>query len=75
MRIQILSDVHAEFHQDHGLSFLDALDPTDVDVLVVAGDLGIDQSLLTMIDGLADLYPQVVLWGETMSYTGRTQVG
>ena len=36
MRVQVLSDLHFEFHRDGGEEFVRLLDPTDVDVLVVA---------------------------------------
>jgi predicted phosphodiesterase len=37
--ILVLSDLHFEHHRDHGRSFIEALDPSGVDVVVVAGDL------------------------------------
>jgi len=39
MKIQIISDIHLEFHADGGKEFLKLLDPSLADVLVVAGDL------------------------------------
>ena len=39
MRIQLLSDLHLEFHSDGGLAWLDALDLSCADVLVLAGDI------------------------------------
>lgn len=39
LTIQPLSDTHFEYHRDHGVSFVASLDPTDVDVLVLAGDI------------------------------------
>ena len=39
MRIQILSDLHFEFHADAGASFVASIDPSGDDVLVLAGDL------------------------------------
>ena len=40
MRLQVLSDIHTEFHKDSGEQFIhDYLRPKDVDVLIVAGDL------------------------------------
>ena len=39
MKIQLLSDLHLEFYDDEGSSFIRSLDPTDVDVLVLAGDI------------------------------------
>lgn len=35
-----MSDIHAEFHRDLGKSFVDSLDAKDVDVLILAGDVG-----------------------------------
>jgi Icc-related predicted phosphoesterase len=39
MRLQIMSDLHLEMHADGGAGFIRALDPTGVDVLVLAGDI------------------------------------
>lgn len=39
MRLRLLSDIHFEHHADFGRSFVDSLDPTGVDVLVLAGDI------------------------------------
>ena len=39
MRLQLLSDIHLEFHQDGGRAFIESLDPEGVDVLVLAGDV------------------------------------
>lgn len=41
MRVAVLSDIHVEFHRDQGESFVKGLDPTGVDVLVLAGDIGV----------------------------------
>jgi predicted phosphodiesterase len=41
MRIQILSDLHVEFHRDLGTQFItQTLRPDTVEVLIIAGDLG-----------------------------------
>ena len=45
MRIQLLSDLHFEFHQDSGRSFVESLDPDGVDVLVLAGDVAVGEDL------------------------------
>lgn len=39
LRLQIMSDMHLNNHPDGGVSFVRSLNPTDVDVLVIAGDL------------------------------------
>jgi len=61
LRIQVLSDLHLEFHPDQGDAFVAELDPTDVDVLVVAGDLTIDKFLFNTLVQLSDLFPQVLM--------------
>jgi len=49
-KIQVISDVHTEFHKDWGDCFIENLDASDVDVLVVAGDLGnLDQIKYNLI--------------------------
>ena len=45
MRIQLLSDLHFEFHHDNGRSFVESLDPEGVDVLVLAGDVAVGEDL------------------------------
>jgi len=39
-KIQLLSDLHFEFHRDGGRAFVSSLNPQGVDVLVLAGDTG-----------------------------------
>ena len=41
MNIQVMSDLHIEFQMDNGKSFVDSLDPTGIDVLVLAGDISV----------------------------------
>jgi predicted phosphodiesterase len=50
MQIQILSDVHFEFHRDSGRSFVESLDPDGVDVLVLAGDIAVGAELPTALE-------------------------
>ena len=40
MRFHLVSDLHLDFWDDKGQSFLDNLDPQDCSTLVIAGDLG-----------------------------------
>jgi Icc-related predicted phosphoesterase len=54
MRLQLLSDLHFEFHRDGGRSFANSLDPTGIDVLVLAGDIAVAEGLppaLTLLCG------------------------
>ena len=46
MKIQLASDIHCEFHDDKGRKFATDLAGEDVDVLVVAGDLGMPNGCL-----------------------------
>lgn len=39
MNLQVYSDLHFEFHKDHGKSFVKSVDSTGVDLLVLAGDI------------------------------------
>lgn len=39
MRVQLLSDLHFEFHKDYGNSFLEEMRPDKADVLIAAGDI------------------------------------
>lgn len=45
MRLQLLSDLHFEFHADAGQSFVQSLDARDVDVLVLAGDIAVGAAI------------------------------
>lgn len=58
--IQILSDLHLEFHRDGGKEFINSLDPKGVDVLVVAGDLCTESGLGEALKRLCDRWPHVV---------------
>jgi hypothetical protein len=39
MKLQIMSDLHFEMHADGGAELIREVDPTGVDVLVLAGDI------------------------------------
>lgn len=39
IKVQVLSDIHFEFHKDSGKSFYETLEPDCCDVLVLAGDI------------------------------------
>jgi len=73
VRIQLMSDLHFEFHPDGGKSFVDSLDPDGVDVLVLAGDIGVVKggSLHRGFDLLATKYrgiPIIFLMGNHELY-------
>ena len=50
MRIQVLSDLHFEFHADAGASFVASLDARGVDVLVLAGDIAVGKGIGPALD-------------------------
>jgi len=57
MRIQVLSDIHAEFHTDFGEGFITQyLRPKGVDVLIIAGDIGVGDSLFYALELIAKHY-------------------
>lgn len=58
--IQLLSDIHLEKHRDGGQEFLAALDPSGVDILVLAGDICAVRHLHEVLTFFCDRYPQVV---------------
>jgi len=71
MRVQLLSDLHLEFHADGGLSFLQSLDPKDVDVLVLAGDIGRGpKQIARILASLCALYPRVLFVCGNHEYYG-----
>lgn len=69
-RIRIVSDIHTEFHADMGKGWVKDQDPTGVDVLVIAGDLGTVQTIPGVLDALCEVYPQVVMVSGNHEYYG-----
>lgn len=73
LTIQVASDWHFELHRDGGQEFIDSLDATDVDVLVLLGDICIARFAIqvrALFSYLADKYPRILyvpgnheLWG------------
>jgi predicted phosphodiesterase len=56
MRLQLLSDLHFEFHRDGGRAFVDSLDPNGVDVLVLAGDIAVADGIPDALQLLCQRY-------------------
>lgn len=50
LRVRLYSDVHTEFHADGGGAFIDSMDPEDVDVLVLAGDLSNEMGIQSTLE-------------------------
>lgn len=63
MNICLQSDLHTEFQADKGRSYADSLDPTDVDVLVLAGDIVLlerQQDAINFFSRVCEKYKDVV---------------
>lgn len=75
MNVQILSDLHFEFHRDAGASFVAGLDPTGTDVLVLAGDIAVGDGIGQALDLFAARYPDasIVYVHGNHEYYGTTR--
>lgn len=59
MKIQVISDCHLEFHKDDGTSFLASI-VQEANVLIIAGDLGLQRHLYPSFKFLSPLYPHII---------------
>jgi Icc-related predicted phosphoesterase len=60
-RILLLSDLHLEFHKDWGDSFINSLESSGVDVLVLAGDIStVHHGLRQRLTSFCQKFPHVV---------------
>jgi len=59
--IQVMSDLHFEFHRDGGATFVDSLDPSGVDVLIVAGDLTTAELLQISLQKICKKYKDSIV--------------
>jgi predicted phosphodiesterase len=73
VKIRIASDLHFEFHEDHGQSIVRQIAPGDFDLLVVAGDLtnfaGLESALSSVCEAVAPK-PVVYVLGNHELYGG-----
>jgi len=60
MRIQIMSDLHLEFHPDRGRQFIELLDSEGIDALVLAGDICLSGHIHETLDALCNNYSAVI---------------
>jgi len=56
MKVQIASDLHFEFHRDLGKSYIGRIDPSGVDVLILAGDIAMSRNLVTSLGFICKCY-------------------
>ena len=81
MNLEILSDLHLEFHGPYELEFIDSLDKEGIDIVVVAGDLCHAAFLENTIETLCKqyLYYGLCLVGQASSPSevlhARTEAG
>ena len=74
LHLRLLSDLHFEFHRDGGASFVAAQDATDIDCLILAGDITTHKRLPEVLGWFAKKFKNVVYvpgnhdhWGTTRS--------
>ena len=60
MKIQVISDVHMEFHADGGEEFVRLLAPDGIDALIVAGDLCAYSQIPQSLGRLCDRFENIV---------------
>jgi len=53
MRIKLISDIHVEWHEDHGTKFVQEFNPDNYDVLVLAGDIGTKSIIVPFLEALS----------------------
>ena len=77
LSLAISSDIHVEFHRDHGAAFIAGM--PDSDVLVCAGDLGNAKTFAEALEALCRRYPHVIYvmgnheaYGSSISDVRRT---
>lgn len=74
MKFQIISDVHTEFHADHGKWFCQNL-PVLAPTLVVAGDFATRNDLTVNLSALAERFKNVIFVCGNHEYYGATKAG
>lgn len=72
MLLQVMSDLHLECHPDKGVAWIERLDPTQVDVLILAGDIaefrgGLLERALRLF---CSRYPEVIFVPGNHEYYG-----
>lgn len=72
MKVQIMSDIHTEFHDDLGLRFI-LKSKTNVNVLILAGDIGTVNNLDLVLPIFADNYKDVIFVAGNHEYYGSSR--
>jgi predicted phosphohydrolase len=73
MRLQVISDVHTEFHVDRGVEWASKLPISDgCDALVVAGDFGVHHTWSRCMSILVSRFPFVIAVAGNHEYYGSS---
>lgn len=74
MKLQLLSDLHFEYHSDGGQAWIKGLNPSDVDILILAGDIAeVRGGILSQaLHQFCDLYPEVIFVPGNHEYYGSS---
>lgn len=72
MRIQIISDVHCEFHRDGGIAFCNQL-PVMADTLVIAGDFATYREFVKCMTILCESFTNIVFVCGNHEYYGANR--
>lgn len=59
MKFRIMSDLHLEFHRDSGKSFIDSIDPSGADAIILAGDITTSAQLAYVVRLFSEKFPLV----------------
>ena len=72
MRLQLMSDLHFEYHPDRGRAWIANLDASGVDILVLAGDIAEvrDDHLAEVLGLFVERFPEVVFVPGNHEYYG-----
>ncbi|MAD60363.1 MAG: hypothetical protein CMH49_02465 [Myxococcales bacterium] len=62
LKLKIMSDLHFEYHSDAGHNWINQLDPSGVDILILAGDIAevYEDGLKKALVQFCELYPEVI---------------
>src|SRR5258708_6266106 len=74
MILQLLSDLHFEMMVDKGKSFINSLDPTGVDVLVLAGDIDSYKNIEDTLKAFAEKYQRSIYLPGNHSFYGNDPI-
>lgn len=69
---QIASDVHTEFHRDHGIEWATLLPVGEVDALIIAGDYGNWPQCMESLKVLCARFPRVIYITGNHEYYGSS---